>query len=506
MGNCVGTKNKENGKRNHKGSLSFKKEVSGIIKHSSKGYLDIQEFYNIKGVMGRGHFGAVKQADSRDPHDTNGYAIKSILKSKIECRIDLLERELELLMTVDHPNIIKFYEVFEDPQYIHLVMELCTGGELFDQLLSKGRYTEAEAAKIMHSLLHAVAHLHSLDIAHRDLKPENIMLSTRDENSDIKIIDFGLAKKFLETGDPKHTIIGSSYYVAPEVLQHSYGLSCDIWSCGVILYMLLSGKPPFDGNSETDVFKSILNTKYSVEGPEWVRISDEGKEFVSLLLNPDSKVRISAQDALEHVWLSKRSEKETPKIERKVMKRLKQHIHSNKIVKETMNVLIRTLKQDEIRELNLVFRQLDKDHTGFISIAELQQGLIEAGINLEGEELQELINSADQSTGKLNYSEFLAMTIDRKHLENTDGLWLAFKYFDIENHGYITKDNFNNALKRAGWELSKNEVNDMLAEYGLENLDKLYFEQFCKMFQGNSYLDPKKFVKITRMYTNQLRS
>ena len=149
--------------------------------------------------MGRGHFGTVKMAQSEGPHDVNGYAIKSIMKTKIEYRIDLLERELSLLVTVNHPNIIKFYEVYEDAQYIHLVMELCTGGELFDQLASKGRYTEAEAAKIMKCLLHAVAHLHSLEIAHRDLKPENIMLSTPDPDAEIKIIDFGLAKKSLST-------------------------------------------------------------------------------------------------------------------------------------------------------------------------------------------------------------------------------------------------------------------------------------------------------------------
>lgn len=338
--------------------------------------------------MGRGHFGTVKMAESRDPHDTNGYAIKSILKTKIEYRIDLLERELGLLMTISHPNIIKFYEVYEDSQYIHLVMELCTGGELFEQLLTKGRYTEAEAAKIMHSLLHAVAHLHSLEIAHRDLKPENIMLSTTDSDSDIKIIDFGLAKKYIVEGSGNNTVLGSSYYVAPEVLQNSYGLSCDIWSCGVILFMLLSGKPPFDGASDLTIYKQILNTHYSMDGPEWSRISDEGKDFVKLLLDPDHKNRISAQKAIEHPWLNSDEQVSSVKVERKVMKRLRDHIHSNKIVKETMNILIKTLKQDEIRKLNGIFRDLDKDHTGFINAVELEQGLISAGVDLEGEELQ----------------------------------------------------------------------------------------------------------------------
>ena len=250
--------------------------------------------------MGRGHFGTVKRAESKDPHDTTGYAIKSIMKSMIEMRIDLLERELELLVTVNHPNIIKFYEVYEDSQYIHLVMELCTGGELFDQLISKGRYTEAEAAKIMYSLLNAVSHLHSLGIVHRDLKPENIMLSTSDDQAEIKIIDFGLAKKFLQEGTGQNTILGSSYYVAPEVLNNSYGLSCDIWSCGVILFMLLSGKAPFDGNSDMTIYDQIRKTNYSTSGPEWTKISEEAKGFVKLLLNPDHKNRITAKEALEN--------------------------------------------------------------------------------------------------------------------------------------------------------------------------------------------------------------
>jgi calcium-dependent protein kinase len=152
--------------------------------------------------------------------------------------------------------------------------------------------------------------------------------------------------------------------------------------------MLLSGKPPFDGTSDMTIYQQILKTKYSTSGPEWERVSEEAKEFVELLLNPDSKNRISAQATLEHPWLTKRDHHETQKVERKVMKRLKQYTHANKIVKETMSVLIKTMKQDEIKQLNNIFKDLDKDHTGFITAAELEQGLACAGINLEGEDLQ----------------------------------------------------------------------------------------------------------------------
>jgi calcium-dependent protein kinase len=172
-------------------------------------------------------------------------------------------------------------------------------------------------------------------------------------------------------------------------------------------------------------------------------------------------------------------------------------------VKETMNILIRSLKQQDINQLNLVFKKLDSDHTGFISMQELEQGLIEAGINFEGEELEALLSDSHNFSGKLNYSQFLALTIDIKRLESTDGLWLAFKYFDSENRGFITKENFHSALKRAGWELSENEVNDMLGQYNLHKFEKLYFEQFCMMFEGNFHLDPEKFGQMTSMYTRK---
>lgn len=191
-------------------------------------YSDIQKFYDVQGEIGSGHFGKVKKAYSKDKKIQQGFAIKSIPKAKIRGRLELLQRELGYLMIVDHPNIIKLYEVFEDHQYIHLVMELCNGGELFTQLIEKGRYSEGEAAGIIYSLLNALSHLHSLHIVHRDLKPENIMFASPDPDSEVKLIDFGLAKKYIAEDMLMHTPVGTSYYVAPEVLQNNYGSECDI--------------------------------------------------------------------------------------------------------------------------------------------------------------------------------------------------------------------------------------------------------------------------------------
>lgn len=262
--------------------------------------LDIHKFYDIKELLGTGHFGSVKRALRKDAKDSQEYAVKSIEKSKINDQLHLLQRELSLLMMVNHPNIVKLYEVYEDDRYIYMVMEHCAGGELFEQLMERQRYTEAEAAKIIYCLMSAVSHLHSLKISHRDLKPENIMLSSKGPDAEIKLIDFGLAKKFVSDESSMNTVVGSSYYVAPEVLNNKYGVGCDEWSIGVIMYMLLLGKAPFEGDSDASIYKQIAKCNYSQEGEDWEMLSDDAKDLLKRLLEPKAANRVTSKDALNH--------------------------------------------------------------------------------------------------------------------------------------------------------------------------------------------------------------
>ena len=156
-----------------------------------------------------------------------------------------------------HPNIIDFAEVFEDPRYLHIVSDLCTGGELFDRITAMGHYTEADAAKVLAMILRGIAYCHERNICHRDLKPENFLFETPDAHSTLKIIDFGLSFVF-ETGEMMSTRVGTPYYIAPEVLQRNYGVECDMWSIGVIMYILLCGYPPFYGDSDPDIFGMVM--------------------------------------------------------------------------------------------------------------------------------------------------------------------------------------------------------------------------------------------------------
>lgn len=243
--------------------LLMKPEISHSARLESKKELGISTKYEFVKVLGCGQFGTVREARKIDYGESfreKRYAIKSISKERVMKNLDLLKNEIMILMLVDHPNIIRLYETYEDDKYIHLVMELCTGGDLFEYLMNKGSLTESETINIMRKILTAVNHLHSLRICHRDIKPENFLVSSDANDADIKMIDFGMSVKFGE--DEMETIVGTPYYLAPEILKGSYGQTCDIWSCGVVMFFMLAGKQPFQGKNMNDIFIKILKADY----------------------------------------------------------------------------------------------------------------------------------------------------------------------------------------------------------------------------------------------------
>jgi calcium-dependent protein kinase len=224
------------------------------------------------------------------------YAIKSIRKSKVG-KIEVLKRETEILKEVNHPNIIRLIEVHEDEKYIHLITELCTGGELFDRIIAKtqsdeGHFLEQDAAKLVRDILSAIAYCHDVKhIVHRDLKPENFLYLTPAEDSPIKIIDFGLSRHDTTNLGVMKTKVGTHYYVSPEVLNREYTKSCDIWSIGVITYILLCGYPPFYGDSDQQIQNCVRMGLFDFPSPDWDDISQDAKEFIESLLNKNATER-----------------------------------------------------------------------------------------------------------------------------------------------------------------------------------------------------------------------
>ena len=439
---------------------------------------NIHQHYNLQEVIGSGYFGNVRKATNKDQKISQHYAIKCILKSKVADKLQLLQRELMYLMTVDHPNIIKLYEVFEDSNYIYLVMELCSGGELFEKIIEKQKFSEAEAAEIMFCIMHAICHLHSEGISHRDLKPENILYN---QEGILKIIDFGLAKKFWSSTESLHTIVGTPYYVAPEVLEERYGLECDLWSAGVIMFMLLSGSPPFEDESDNKIFMKIMECNYSMEGPVWDQISKEAKDLIGRMLCRDVNKRITGQQALGHPWF-RNAQSNPVSGAKEILNRISFYEAGNKLKRYAMKVMVRQLKGEEINSLTHLFRELDTDRTGYITAKELKIGLKKVGISLRGTQVRGIVEKADLAgNGKINYSEFLQAALDQKYLSDVECLWTAFRFFDVDESGQITIENLKEALSKIDSTMSPEEFTNLIREANFQDNDKLDFNEFCRM-------------------------
>uniref|UniRef100_A0A7S4KGT9 non-specific serine/threonine protein kinase n=1 Tax=Paramoeba aestuarina TaxID=180227 RepID=A0A7S4KGT9_9EUKA len=264
---------------------------------------EINKHYEIKEVLGRGAFSVVKRAVHKKTGEE--YAVKIVLKKKAAEKKDMIETEIAIFKQVDHKNVIKLHELYESKERLFLVTELVTGGELFDQILEKGSYTEKEARKVARDMLRGISYLHSLGIVHRDLKPENLLFSDKSPKATLKVTDFGLSKIMVNQSTLLQTQCGTPAYVAPEVLfGEGYGPEVDLWGCGVIIFIILSGTTPFHADNNAELFEQIMNGDYCFHPSTWEGVSDQAKALVRKCLTVDPKERITAADALRDPWFS----------------------------------------------------------------------------------------------------------------------------------------------------------------------------------------------------------
>lgn len=275
---------------------------------TSDGYTNILNVYDISStILGTGNYGAVRECT----HRISGikYAVKTIDKSKVS-RLDHIKREVQLLKAVDHPNIMKMIDYFEDEDFVHIVTEICTGGELFDLVVDSttdnGCLPEDQAMSIIKALLESVQYLHSKDIVHRDIKPENLLFSSSDEGAIVKLIDFGLSRRHGVNDGNMTNQVGTPYYMSPNILRGSYDRSCDLWAVGIVCYILLTGYPPFNGNDDSEVHESTEKGHVVFERQVWGNLSKVSRDFVRKLLCTDATRIRTAEDALKHPWLSSR--------------------------------------------------------------------------------------------------------------------------------------------------------------------------------------------------------
>jgi serine/threonine protein kinase len=267
----------------------------------------VTDKYEIGAVLGSGNYSVVKMATEKDTRKE--WAAKIITKKDAGPKgLQVLQSEVDILSSCEHPNVVRLNEVYETDEHYYIIMELIKGGELFDKIVELQSYSERDASRLIHQIISAVAHLHELGIVHRDLKPENLLLANESIESPVLLADFGLAK-VVDPANPLNVPVGTPGYVAPEVVmclddpKCTYGLEVDMWAVGVVLYILLCGYPPFYAESDDDVFDQILDGDYEYPSPHWDSISAQAKDLISQCLVITPSQRITAEEALQHPWV-----------------------------------------------------------------------------------------------------------------------------------------------------------------------------------------------------------
>lgn len=457
-----------------------------------KPYVVINQMYEMKKELGRGQSGVTYLCTEK--RTGREYACKSISRAKLlsDQEIEDVRREVMILQHLSgQPNIVEFRGAYEDKQNVYLVMEVCKGGELFDRIIAKGNYTEREAATIMRQIVNVVHVCHFMGVLHRDLKPENFLLASQDENATVKATDFGLSI-FLEEGKVYKELVGSAYYVAPEVLKRNYGKEIDVWSAGVILYILLCGVPPFWAETEKGIFQAILEGKLDLESAPWPSISAAAKDLIRKMLSYDPKKRITASDALEHPWMKEGGEASDRPLDNAVLIRMKQFRAMNKMKKLALKVIAENLSDEEIKGLKQMFNNIDTDRSGTITYEELKSGLSKLGSKLNESEIKQLMDAADvDKNGTIDYHEFITATINRHKLEREENLFKAFQYFDKDNSGYVTREELRQALAeyQMGDEATIDEVID---DVDTDNDGRINYQEFVAMMKKGTLDNDEK--------------
>lgn len=404
---------------------------------------NIKEKYSLGNKLGSGAFGFVRIG----MHKASGQkrAIKTIQKEFITK--DMKEHtkffnEVEILSKTDHPNIVRLYEFYEDDKFYHIVTEYITGGELFDFIIKSRMLSETIAAHFMKQILSGVAYCHSKNIVHRDLKPENLLLDNDSPDAILKIIDFGTSKIF----DSKSRMTqkyGTAYYVAPEVLRKDYNEKCDIWSCGVILYILLSGKPPFYGKNDSEILEKIQRGYYNMNGKVWTRTSSQAKDLIQKMLQMNPNSRISAQEALNNEWIQNNTTNDfnasDPPLE--TLNNLKNFRAERKLQFAVLSFISSQLiSKEESKKLAENFKALDINGDGILSKEELLEAYKSCmDVNLATTEVENIMKKVDiNNSGYIDYSEFLIASSQKVQLLNKKNLESAFQMFDADNNGKIS--------------------------------------------------------------------
>ena len=450
--------------------------------------------YRIKNILGVGSFGRVFLAENI--YTLELIAMKEIPKTSEDLLTDSeIMDEIEILKNLDHPDIVRIMEFYNTESSYYIINEFCPGGELYDQI--NNVFSETQIAVMFRQILSGLAYLHSNNIVHRDLKLENILIKevekSKETNEDLyvlKIIDFGTAKIFDKNKNKQaRAIVGSSYYIAPEVLNKKYSFECDLWSAGVILYMFIVGHAPFDGKSDREIMEKVKKGDYLKNEERWLNSSKEVRDLINKLLKYKPEERLTAFEALKHPWFKvSNSNMLYNNITKEEVLKCVQNLLSYKINSKFQELVLAYIvhnmpRPKEAKCAIKLFKLANKNEDGKLLRNELKETLL----NFVSEEFlsnyDEIFSLLDgDNNDYIDYEEFLRATLDRNLYINDTNLNLAFKFFDKENTGYITKEIIMSYF--VGNKISEELFSKIFDEIDINKTGRMDFVKFKDMMMS----------------------
>ena len=421
----------------------------------------IEDNYKIISKLGKGSFGSVFKVQNIKTNEIR--ALKVIKKTSIIYQDDdhKFLKEIEILIKLEHPNIIKIYEYYTDDINFYLITDYISNGELYNYVYKAKSFNERQTQYIMKQVLCAVNYLHLNNIAHRDIKLENILVEQEITSNDeqllnVKLIDFGTSNYVKTENTNYFTVkVGSPFYMAPEVLNKKYNNKCDIWSCGVIMFMLLRGHPPFKGENQEELFKSIQNDIINYN--EMTEISELAKELMSKMLERNVDLRYSADECLKHKWMkiyNEKSEVMKREVVTSALNNISNYHATEKLQQATMAYIVHFISfNKEVEDLKTVFNEFDKNKDGLLSFEEIDHAFTRYCTNkglqnfTQKNKLIQMLDEIDtEKTGHISYEQFLRISIDQREILNENNLRSAFEKFDTNKDGKLSKEEIKNVL------------------------------------------------------------
>lgn len=436
-------------------------------------------------ALGAGTYGSVRLVH----HRKLGH-VRAVKAVPVNAEGDLgnLRQEISIMKMMDYPNVVKLFETFSQKGTIYFVLEFCGGGQLLDYILSAQSLTERQAAGALRQMFGAIRYVHHHNVVHRDLKPENWLLASDGpiETNTLKLIDFGVSR-VCAPGEKLHTRIGSVFYVSPGVIAGSYGAPADVWSMGVIMFLLLAGELPFQEKNDKATMMKIRKADFSFRAPQWSNISSEAKGLVSQILVADPARRLTAADALKHTWVEGIAPTaQDHALGLNVFENLRRFRAQNELKKAALRVIADALSEGELLELRQAFAALDKDGDGFLTFEEIETGLQETGHQCIQKELHDMAGDS-VSAGGVDYTDFLAAALDHRLFHQEQFCRTAFHVLDKTKSGTISQEDLFFVLGKNGVEDTSSNAstaaNTLLSEIDRSSSGEIGFDDFVHMMR-----------------------